>query len=92
MEVPKGSQRSIIESSPAQSRHLFNSQSKPDYQTVLKYNIISGKEEEDRLPMLPSPRQTQNPAEGLVFKQKEVEQIMRKMRQQRELINGTYVK
>jgi len=84
-----GSHRSLLEDA---SPLKFNQHAKPDYQSVLKYNIISGVEEEDRLPMLPSPRHTTNPAESLLYKQKEVELIMRKMRQQRELINGAYVK
>lgn len=84
-----GSHRSLHEDA---SPLKYNQHAKPDYQSVLKYNIISGVEEEDRLPMLPSPRHTTNPAESLLYKQKEVELIMRKMRQQRELINGAYVK
>lgn len=84
-----GSRKSLHEDN---SPLKYNQHAKPDYQSVLKYNIITGVEEEDRLPMLPSPRHTTNPAESLLYKQKEVELIMRKMRQQRELINGAYVK
>ena len=68
----------------------FNQNSPPDYQSIIKYNIISGVEEEDRLPMIPTTRQSVG--DSLVFKQKEIDQIMRKMRQQRELVNGTFVR
>ena len=59
---------------------------------MLKYNIITGVEEEDRLPVIPSARRVVDPSASLVLKQREVDQILRRMRQQRELINGTFVK
>ena len=57
-----------------------------------KYNIITGEEAEDKLPPLPSARRSIDPALNLVLKQREVDQILRRMRQQRELVNGQYVK
>jgi hypothetical protein len=59
---------------------------------MLKYNIITGMEEEDRLPVIPSARRSNDQGENLVFKQREVDQILKKMRQQRELVNGNFVK
>jgi hypothetical protein len=59
---------------------------------VQKYNIITGEEAEDKLPPLPSARRSIDPASNLVLKQREVDQILRRMRQQRELVNGQYVK
>jgi len=48
---------------------------------MLKYNIITGIEEEDRLPALPSVRKSfEDPSSNLVFKQREIDQIMRRMR------------
>ena len=71
----------------------YNQHALPEYQNTYKYNIITGVDQEDRLPPLPSVRQSLDASpEHLVLKQREVDQILKRMRQQRELINGVYVK
>jgi hypothetical protein len=71
----------------------YNQHALPEYQNTLKYNIITGSEEEDKLPPLPSVRVSLDASnDNLVFKQREVDQILKRMRQQRELVNGIYVK
>ena len=72
----------------------YNQHAGPEYQTTLKYNIITGTEKEDKLPPLPSARISQIDASGdnLVYKQREVDLLLKRMRQQRELVNGVYVK
>lgn len=74
------------------NKNKYNQHQLPEYQAMLKYNIITGQEEEDRLPVIPSARRGNDATEGLVFKQREVDQILKKMRQQRELVNGTFVR
>jgi len=62
-------------------KHKYNQHQLPDYNAMLKYNIITGIEEEDRLPALPSVRKSfEDPNANLVFKQREIDQIMRRMR------------
>ena len=71
----------------------YNQHVLPEYQNTLKYNIITGAEEEDKLPPLPSVRVSLDASqENLLMKQREVDQILKRMRQQRELVNGVYVK
>jgi hypothetical protein len=71
----------------------YNQHALPEYTNALKYNIITGAEEEDKLPPLASVRVSLDASnENLVFKQREVDQILKRMRQQRELVNGIYVK
>lgn len=38
------------------NKNKYNQHQLPEYQAMLKYNIITGQEEEDRLPVIPSAR------------------------------------
>lgn len=60
----------------------YNQHSGPEYQATLKYNIITGAEQEDKLPPLPSVRRNQidTSADNLVFKQREVDMLLKRMR------------
>ena len=60
----------------------YNQHSGPEYQATLKYNIITGAEQEDKLPPLPSVRRGQidTSVDNLVFKQREVDLLLKRMR------------
>lgn len=53
------------------SKNAYNKNIMPVYQSTMKYNIITGAEQEDKLPPILNARSGMDPSANLVSKQKE---------------------